>query len=194
VPRAGLSRDEVVAAAADLADDVGIAGLTMGLLAERLGVRTQSLYTHVANLADLRHRLATRTMTEFGDVIGDAVKGRSGLDALTAMLTASRRYALTHPGRYAIAVDEGYQGPADPMLAAGSRVADTIAAVLSGYGIGKAEMHHAIRAIRSAMDGFTMLERGKGFQWDPPPEESFGWMIGFLDRGLRATCGHVAAG
>ncbi len=187
MPRAGLSGDEVVAAAADLADDAGFAGLTMGLLAERLGVRTPSLYKHVENLADLRHRLATRAMTEFGDVIGDAVQGRSGLDALTAMLTAGRRYALAHPGRYAIAVDEEYQGPPDPMLAAGSRVVDTIAAVLSGYGIGEEEMHHAVRTIRSAMDGFTMLESGKGFQWAPPPQESFDWMIGFLDRGLRAT-------
>ena len=33
-----------------------------------------------------------------------------------------------------------------------------------------------------------MLESGKGFQWAPPPEEeSYGWMIGFLDRGLRAS-------
>lgn len=194
MPRAGLSRDEVVAAAAILADDLGFAGLTMGLLAERLGVRTPSLYKHVENLADLRHRLAIVAMTEFGEVIGDAVQGRSGLDALTAMLTAGRGYALTHPGRYATAVDEEYQGPADPMLAAASRVVGTIAAVLTGYGIGEEEMNHAIRTIRSAMDGFIMLESGKGFQWAPPPEESFGWMIRFLDRGLRATSHTLAAG
>ncbi len=187
MPRAGLSGDEVVAAAAVLADEVGFAGLTMGLLAERLGVRTPSLYKHVESLADLRHRLAILAMTEFGQVTGDAVRGRSGLDALTALLTAGRGYVLTHPGRYATARDEEYQGPADPMLAASRRVLDTIAAVLAGYGIGEEEMNHAIRTIRSAMDGFTMLESGKGFQWAPPAEESFGWMIGFLDRGLRAS-------
>ncbi|MGW0957453.1 TetR family transcriptional regulator, partial [Streptomyces sp. NPDC002545] len=37
----------MVAAGAALADEVGFANLTMGLLAERVGVRTPSLYKHV---------------------------------------------------------------------------------------------------------------------------------------------------
>jgi len=31
-----------------------------------------------------------------------------------------------------------------------------------------------------------MLEASRGFQWDADPDESFEWMIGFIDRGLRA--------
>jgi len=72
VPRAGLTGAEVVASAAGLADEAGFASVTMGLLAGRLGVRPPSLYKHVDGLADLRHRLATLAMTEFGDVLGDA--------------------------------------------------------------------------------------------------------------------------
>ena len=55
MPRAGLSRGGVVAAAAELADEVGFTEMTMGLLAQRLGIRTPSLYKHVADLADLKH-------------------------------------------------------------------------------------------------------------------------------------------
>jgi hypothetical protein len=47
-------------------------------------------------------------------------------------------------------------------------------------------MTHAIRAIRAAMHGFAMLEASGGFQWDTDPDQSFSWMIGFIDRGLRA--------
>jgi hypothetical protein len=36
------------------------------------------------------------------------------------------------------------------------------------------------------MHGFAMLETSGGFQWDTDPDESFAWMIGFIDRGLRA--------
>jgi len=35
----------------------------------------------VGGLADLEHRLATLAMTEFGEVIRDAVQGKAGLDA-----------------------------------------------------------------------------------------------------------------
>jgi hypothetical protein len=47
-------------------------------------------------------------------------------------------------------------------------------------------MTHAIRAIRSTMHGFAMLEVSRGFQWDADTDESFGWMISFIDRGLRS--------
>src|SRR5512142_1960100 len=125
VPRAGLSGGEVVAAAAGLADEIGYAGLTMGLLAERLGVRTPSLYKHVGGLDDLQHKLATLAMTEVGDVIRDAVQGRSGADALAALLHAVRGYVTRHPGRYtATAAGEtaGSQGQHDTLLAATTRV------------------------------------------------------------------------
>jgi hypothetical protein len=43
VPRAGLTDNDVVVSAAGLADEIGFQGVTMGLLAGRLGVRTLSL-------------------------------------------------------------------------------------------------------------------------------------------------------
>jgi hypothetical protein len=66
------------------------------------------------------------------------------------------------------------EGPDDPLLRASTRVIDSIAAVLAGYGIGAGEMTHAIRAIRSTMHGFAMLKVSRGFQWDADPDESFG--------------------
>lgn len=185
MPRAGLSGGEVVAAAAGLADETGYAGLTMGLLAERLGVRTPSLYKHVGGLADLQHQLATLAMTELGDVIRDAVQGRAGADALAALLNAVRGYVTRHPGRYTATTGAAFTGPDDPLLAATTRLLASIAAVLRGYGIGEDEMDHAIRTVRCTIHGFAMLDASGGFQWSNDPDESFEWMIRFVDRGLR---------
>jgi AcrR family transcriptional regulator len=185
VPRAGLSGGDVVAAAAGLADELGYAGLTMGALAERLGVRPPSLYKHVGGLADLQRQVAILAMTEAGDAIGDAVQGRSGSDALAALLTAFRDYVIRHPGRYAATTGAAFGGPDDPLLIAATRVLGSIAAVLRGYGIGEDEMDHAIRTIRCTIHGFAMLEASGGFQWGNDPDESFEWMIRFIDRGLR---------
>ena len=190
MPRAGLNGGDVVAAAAGLADEIGYAGLTMGLLAERLGVRTPSLYKHVGGLDDLQHQLATLAMTEVGEVIRDAVQGRSGADALAALLHAVRGYVTEHPGRYMATGGGGgavLRGPDDPLLAATTRVLATIAAVLRGYGIGEDEMDHAIRTIRCTIHGFAVLEASGGFQWSNDPDESFEWMIRFIDRGLRGS-------
>ena len=185
MPRAGLTTTDVVAAAAGLADEIGFQGVTMGLLAGRLGVRAPSLYKHVGGLGDVRHRLAILALTELGEVVRDAAAGRSGRDALAAVLSAIRAYVSAHPGRWAATIGTEYAGPDDPLAAAGARVVNLIAAVLRGYGLGEDEMSHAIRVIHSTVYGFATLEAARGFQWDAEPDQSFEWMIGFLDRGLR---------
>ncbi len=186
MPRAGLTSDDVVTAAAGLIDEIGYHDLTMGLLAQRLGIRAPSLYKHVDDLADLQHRVATLAMTELGETVRDAMQGRAGLDALTALLTATWAYVSAHPGRYTATVGAEFTGPDDPLLVASTRILGSIAAVLRGYGIGADEMDHAIRTIRCTIHGFAALQAAGGFQWNADPDESFDWMIRFIDRGLRA--------
>lgn len=186
MPRAGLTTDDVVAAGAALTDEIGYHDLTMGLLAKRLGVRTPSLYKHLDGLADLRHRIAILATNELCERIRDAAQGRAGIDALTAVLTATRAYVTNHPGRYTATVGAEFTGPDDPLLAASTRIIDSIAAVLRGYGISADKMDHAIRTLRCTVHGFAVLQTSNGFQWSADPEESFNWMIEFIDRGLRA--------
>lgn len=51
--RERLSRDRVLAAAIDLADEQGVGAVTMRGVAARLGVEAMSLYNHVANKDDI---------------------------------------------------------------------------------------------------------------------------------------------
>jgi AcrR family transcriptional regulator len=51
--RSGLTLKAIVAAAMDIADTYGVDALSMRKVAERLGVGTMSLYTHVPGKADL---------------------------------------------------------------------------------------------------------------------------------------------
>ncbi len=48
----------MVGTAAALADEQGLDGVTLAALALRLGIRTPSLYNHVAGLEGLRRELA----------------------------------------------------------------------------------------------------------------------------------------
>ena len=70
--RAGLDTAAVVRAGAALADEEGLSGLTFAHLAERLGVRTPSLYNHVAGLDGLRRELAMLGGRELGTQLARA--------------------------------------------------------------------------------------------------------------------------
>lgn len=185
MPRAGLGPTAVVAAGAALADEVGFAGLTMGQLAARVGVRTPSLYKHVASQDDLHRRIAALALTEAADAVGAATQGRSGRDALTAAADAFRGFVLAHPGRYAATIGVEPIGPDDPIADAGARLLGSFAAVLRAYPLPADQFDHALRALRSALHGFATLQVGDAFRWSTDVDASFAWLVDLLDRGLR---------
>lgn len=186
MPRVGLDPAAVVAAGAALADEVGLAHLTMGLLAERVGVRTPSLYKHVGGLEDLNRRIAALALGEAADAVGGAIQGYAGRDALAAAARAFRAFVLAHPGRYAATIGIEPSGPDDPLAIAGQRLLGAFTAVLRGYEIEESDVDHALRMLRSLWHGFATLQVANGFQWSADIDESFEWLIAFTDRGLRA--------
>ncbi|MBB3674702.1 TetR-like C-terminal domain-containing protein [Modestobacter versicolor] len=187
MPRAGLDAGVVVAAAAELADEIGFPELTMARLADRLGVRTPSLYKHVASQEDLHRRIAVLALDEVADAVGAATQGRAGRDALGAAARAMREFVVTHPGRYAATIGLTATGPDDPMAIAAIRGLGPFSAVLRGYDVPPEQATHALRALRSVFHGFATLQATGGFQWAVDVDESFEWLIDLIDRGLRAT-------
>lgn len=187
MPRAGLSPASVTEAGALLADEVGFDQLSMALLAERLGVKTPALYNHVTSQAQLAHRIAILAMTEVADAIRDAIQGRAGSEALVAGAQAMRLYVREHPGRYAAGNAARPAGPDDPLIPAVDRVLASWAAMLRGYRLDPDQEIHALRMLRSMLHGFATLEAAGGFQIDTDVDDSFTWMINFIDRGLQAT-------
>lgn len=186
MPRAGLDRAAVVGAGAALADEVGLTGLTMGLLADRLGVRTPSLYKHVAGQDDLIRGIAALALHETAEAVGGAVQGRAGSDALAAAAHAFRTFVVEHPGRYAATIGQEPAGPDAPLAEAGERLLGAFTAVLRGYEIDGPAVNHALRMLRTLCHGFATLEAAHAFQWSTDIDQSFEWLVAFADRGLRA--------
>jgi AcrR family transcriptional regulator len=186
MPRAGLGPASVTEAAAALVDEIGFDRLSMGLLAERLAVKTPSLYKHVASQADLAHRIAVLAMSELADIIRDATQGRSGAEALVAGAQAMRTYVLEHPGRYAAGNAAIVTGPDDPLVPAIGRVLASWTAMLHGYRLDPEQEIHALRMLRSILHGFSALESIGSFQINTGVDDSFSWMLGFVDQGLKA--------
>ena len=184
--RAGLTSALVTEAGAHLVDEVGFDELSMSLLADRLGVKTPSLYKHVTSQGDLAHRIGVLSMVEFGDALGHAIEGRAGTEALTEGARAMRTYVLAHPGRYAAGNSARPTGPDDPLWPATQRVMATWAAMMRSYHLDPAQEIHAMRMLRSVLHGFATLEAAGSFQVDAPVDDSFTWMVDFIDHGLQS--------
>ena len=187
-PRAGLTRERVVDAAADLADADGLDALTLARLAGTVGVRTPSLYNHVDGLDDLHLALTRRALRLLGDRLRAAGVGRAGPDAVRAIAVAYRRFAHEHPGLYAATVPTTEVND-DQVRALGHEVVATVLAVFRAYGMTEREQLHATRTLRSAVHGFVSLELGGGFGIPVDVDETFDRMLDTLLAGFagRAT-------
>jgi AcrR family transcriptional regulator len=186
MPRAGLDPAVITTAAADIADEIGFNALTMGAIAEQVGVRAPSLYKHISGQDDVNRRIATLAFEEAGAAIGDAIQGLSGRDALAAAAKALREFAIQHPGRYAATIGVAPTGPDDPMTVAAVRSIAPLEAILRGYAVAPENNVHAVRALRSIFHGFASLQATGGFKWATDVEDSFDWLIDLVDHGLRA--------
>ncbi|MET9504359.1 WHG domain-containing protein [Streptomyces sp. NPDC006622] len=185
MPRAGLDTKAVVAAGADLADEVGLAGLTMGLLADRLGVRPPSLYKHVGSLHELRHGISVRAKREFAHQLARESVGRSGPDAVRAFADSYRRWALEHPGRYAATVPVPAAGDEEDRRVS-EEALQVLLDVLAGFGLPDARVVDSARVLRSALHGFVTLEGSGAFGMPHDVTRSFHFLIDTLIAGFQA--------
>ncbi|MCZ9336226.1 TetR/AcrR family transcriptional regulator, partial [Streptomyces sp. TRM76130] len=71
--RAGLTKERLIAAGADLADQVGFGQVTVSALARRFDVKVASLYSHLRNSQELRTGIALLAHAELADRAADAL-------------------------------------------------------------------------------------------------------------------------
>jgi AcrR family transcriptional regulator len=182
--RAGLDEETVLQAGAALVDAEGWEALSLARLAEILGVRTPSLYNHVAGLEGLRRGLALRGLGVLRDRMARAAIGKSGAEALLSIASAYRGVAKEHPGLYVA----GLRAPAADDAPRNQVAADIlliIHTVLAPYALTEPEEIHAIRAFRSMAHGFVSLELAGGFGMPFDLEESYQTLVDLLITGLE---------
>ncbi|WP_416978485.1 TetR/AcrR family transcriptional regulator [Streptomyces sp. T028] len=182
--RVGLTTERLVRAGADLADEVGFDEVTVSALARRFDVKVASLYSHVRNSQDLRTGIALLALEELADRASDALAGRAGKDALSALANVYRDYAHEHPGRYAAA--QLRLDPETAAASAGVRHAQMTRAILRGYDLAEPDRTHAVRLLGSVFHGYVSLELGGGFSHSAPDtDETWTRVLDALDALLR---------
>jgi AcrR family transcriptional regulator len=147
-PRSPLSRERVLLAAIALADEHGIASLSMRRLGDVLGVEAMSLYNHVANKDELLDGMVDLVFSEIDLPTG-------GADWKTAMRerAQSARQALgRHPWVIVLMSTRTSPGPAT------LRHHDAVIGTLRAAGFSVALTAHAFSALDSYIYGFALQE------------------------------------
>lgn len=144
-PKPGLSVEEVVLAAVEVADAEGIAALSMRRVAERLGASTMSLYTYVPSKAELIDVMLDAVL---GEAVGtnDVAGGwREGLASV-----ARENWALHHRHPWTLQVAAMSRPPLGPNAIAKY---DYELRVVDGIGLTDVEMDSVLTLVLGYVQG-----------------------------------------
>jgi AcrR family transcriptional regulator len=186
-PRANLTKQTVVQAAAELLNAEGPEALSLGRLAEKLGIRTPSLYNHIDGLPGLRRELSILNARFLAERLSEAAIGQSGPELVMSVMQAMRAYIKENPGLYLSTLRaSGAQAYADPELEQEeARNLKVGMAVMASFGLEGEEAIHALRGLRSLVHGFATLEISGGFGIPLDLDESFTRLVDLFISGLE---------
>jgi AcrR family transcriptional regulator len=170
----------IVAAGRHLLEERGTDALTMGDVADAVGVRAPSLYKRVRNRSDLLRLILEDVADELTSALDAAASSGDPVTDVRAMVAAYRRFAHSNPVTYTLM----YAPHAMP--GATARSVRSSAAFLRAV----AELagpRHALPAARTIVawaHGFTTMELAGAFRLGGDVEQA--WDFG-LDRVLTAV-------
>ena len=182
-----LTKTAVVEAAAELINQEGASALSLNRLAEKLDIRTPSLYNHVDGLPGLQRELAVMNAGLLADRLRAAAIGKSGEELFMEVAQAFRRYVKEYPGLYLSTLrSSGRQELRDEnLMREEERAVNVGLAVMASFGLRGEDAIHALRAFRSMVHGFATLEVAGGFGMPEDCDESFRRMVNSLAAGLQ---------
>lgn len=175
-PRTPLTKERVLRAAIDVADEGGIEALSMRKLGQALGVEAMSLYNHARNKEDILDGIVDA-------VIGEIEAGPAGADwkaSMRQLALAARQVLLRHP--WAPRVIESRTDPGPATL----RHMDSVIGIFRDGGFSLDLTHHAMHVLGSRIFGFTQDLYDDSGDSAPSPE-----VAAIFARQMRDTYPHV---
>lgn len=169
--RARLSRELVLRAGLEVADERGLEAMTMHAIGQRLGVEAMSLYRHVRNKDDILDGIADLVMGDF-EVPSRDVDWRT---AIRRSAISAHQVLLRHTWASSLIESRISAGPAR------LRYLDAMIGVLSAEGFALPVVVRAIMALDSHTYGFVLQEMAWSFGPENAPE-----MAATFARGLPA--------
>ena len=189
----GLKKVIIVDAAKELIEQEGFPAFSMRRLAEKLNVKTASLYAHIESMDALFTEIGLSALREQRDCLLNAIGGQDGDAAVTALAESYRRFAAEHAELYKI-IMQMPSGNDAVLKEAAAMTAEPFMRVLADYRLTEAQKMHWQRALRGLMHGFVSEEQAGYFSHYPvSAEESYQIAVRCMIDGLHKEAGETDA-
>lgn len=172
-----VTKMAVIQAASDLADEKGLDHLSLKAVAERLGIRTPSLYNHIESLEDLLRAVAHKGMQAMNGRMAQAAIGKSGEAAIQAVAIEYLHFMVEHSGVYETIQWATWHGTGETARLF-SDYTELLRKLLLSCGFGAEDMTGILNLLAGFLHGYTTLQLRYAFA---DPDRVTGELTAALD-------------
>lgn len=181
----GLNKEIIVDAAKELIEENGFGDFSMRRLADKLEIKTASLYTHVESMEALFTEVGLFVLKQQRDCLLEAIGEKHGDSAVTALAESYRRFALDHTELYRL-IMQMPSGNDEVLKEAAAMTAEPFMRVLDDYSLSDECKMHCQRMLRAMMHGFVSEELSGYFSHYPvSADESYRLSVACVIDGLH---------
>ena len=154
-----VTKESVIQAASEIADADGLGSVSLKAVAERLGIRTPSLYNHIESLDDLLRAAAHAGMRSMNERMAQSAVGASGEAALKSVGSAYFGYVVSHPGIYEIIQWANWHGN-DETVALFEAYLDLVSRIAASFNLKPKKKDAVTNLVMSVLHGYSTLNVG----------------------------------
>lgn len=162
----GLNKEIIVESAKALIEQDGFQQFSMRKLAEKLDVKTASLYTHVESMDVLFTEVGLSALKAQKEDLLNAIGEKHGDDAIAALAESYRHFSYEHEELYRL-IMQMPSGENEVLKAAAAMTVEPFMCVLTDYRISDERKMHWQRVLRGVMHGFVSEEQSGYFSHYP---------------------------
>ncbi len=172
-----ITKEAVIQATSDIADSDGLNKISLKVVAERLNIRTPSLYNHIDSLDGLLREVAHTGMRAMNDQMTQAAIGHSGDEAIKSISIAYFNYIIAHPGIYEIIQWAHWHGNSETAAIFDNYKALIMKLILS-CNLKTQKNDEILSLLTGILHGYSSLELGKALK---NPEEALLGLANSID-------------
>ena len=166
--RKGLNKEKIITAAAELSEEKGFEQLNVLELAEKLNIKSASIYNHFTNFEEIQQALGDYAVCQLIDELQEAMGDKVRAEAIRSIADTYVTFARKHPSLYKafIASHLVRKQETEKNIRMVVRI---IFGAFNTYELTEEQCVHWGRIMRSMLHGFAAVEGAGWFSHLPYP-------------------------
>lgn len=181
-----INDEKIIETSALIANKVGLANLSLKMIADELNIKSPSLYNHITSLDEIKQRLMIYGWKQMEEQMIDSVIGVTGYEALSNMCNVFYDYAINNKGVFtAMLWYNKYENKENVT----TKLFNIVFKIMRPLNITDENINHIIRTLRSFLEGFALLVNNNAFGNPISIKESFDLSLKIIMSGIKSLEG-----